>query len=304
MDREIVARSPVMRRALGLARAAARSDVPLLLSGEPGSGKELIARLVHAESPRAKGPFLAVRCDALPAKLVGSELFGDRPAGARDERPGALEDARGGTLYLDEVCALPLGEQRRLVAAIYERELRAVGEAPRPLDVRVVMTSERELDAEVDGGRLHPDLRAALGGIELLLPPLRDRREDVLPLARVALSKVAARLGRRAPGLTPRAASRLLRHRWPGNVRELMNVMERAVLLCEGARIDQADLPVELGGIGELAAPASERLADVEREHILRVVARSRSKAEAAERLGIGTATLFRKLRQYGEPGD
>ena len=301
----LAARSVAMRRTVELARRAAHVDSTLLITGESGSGKEAIARLVHAESRRVAGPFASLRCGGVPEVLLESELFGHRKdafPGAIEDRIGLFESTQSGTVLLDEVNEVSPAIQLRLLRLLTDGLINRVGETrSRTVDVRILAATHRDLLAEVGAERFRQDLYYRLRVVEIAVPPLRSRVDDILPLARGFISDASTRLGRKLVGLTARAASRLSRYPWPGNVRELMNAMERAVLLADGERVDVGDLPSEIAGLADAPRDgASDRLAELERAHILDVVRRSRSKAEAAERLGIGTATLFRKLREYG----
>ena len=302
----IVAQSPAMERVLDLARRVARVDSTVLLTGESGVGKERIARLIHAESSRAEGPFLAVNCGAVAEGLLESELFGHARGsftGASQDRAGLFEAATGGTLFLDEIGEVPPPMQVKLLRALQEREIRRVGEnAVRRVNARVLAATNRDLVAEVNAARFRQDLFYRLRVIEIRVPPLRERREDVLPLARAFLAEVAARAARKATGFTPRAANQLVRYAWPGNVRELENAVERAVVLSRGVRIDVEDLPeeVSLALPGVHAAGEVRPLEEVERDYILAVLrANDGNKTRAAEQLKIGSATLYRKLKQY-----
>jgi two-component system response regulator HydG len=329
----IVARSHAMRRVLELAVRIAGVDSTVLLTGESGVGKERIARFIHARSERTAGPFVAINCGALPDTLLESELFGHAKGaftGATRDRAGLFEAAHGGTLLLDEIGEVPPALQVRLLRVLQEREVRRLGENhDRHVDVRVIAATHRDLAAEVAAGRFREDLYYRLGVLSLAIPPLRERLDDVLPLARLKLLETAARFQRDVRGFTPAAARRLLACAWPGNVRELHNAIERAVVFAEGDRIDAADLPEPTrpsggptpGGVASppvAPSPASpgagavspvgitegETLEAVERAHILAVLeAAGGNRAEAARRLGIGSATLFRKLKRYGIPG-
>jgi len=298
-------RSDAMQRLLDLASRAAKVDATVLVTGESGSGKERVARLVHEQSARAAGPFLAVNCAAVSESLLESELFGHvRGAftGASADRAGLFEAASGGTLLLDEVGEVPLHVQAKLLRVLQEREVRRVGEnTSRRTDVRVVAATNRDLAEEVAARRFRRDLFYRLKVIELRVPALRERPEDILPLARTFLAAAAARAGRRVTGLAPEAAGRLVRHAWPGNVRELENAMERAVALCEGPRVEERDLPDEVRAGPSPFAPGSvRRLEEVERDCILAALeANGGHQARTAAALGIGTATLYRKLRRY-----
>ncbi len=303
----IVARSEAMKRVLDLARRVAPVDSTVLLTGESGTGKERLARLIHAESSRSAGPFVALNCAALPEALLESELFGHARGaftGATQDRPGLFESANGGTLLLDEVGELPQSMQAKLLRALQEREVRPVGEnRSRPVDVRVVAATNRELGAAVQEGRFRQDLYYRLRVVELRVPPLRERREELLSLARVLLEEIALRLRRKPCALSPRAADQILRYDWPGNVRELENALERGVVLARGDRVEPEDLPEEVRNALPAPTPAGSvrPLAAMEREYILAVLqGNGGSRAKTAAGLGIGTATLYRKLKEYG----
>lgn len=311
LDRSgMVVQSEAMERVLDLARRVAKVDTTVLITGESGAGKERIARLIHEESSRAGGPFVAINCGAVPEGLLESELFGHARGaftGAAQDRPGLFEAAGGGTLLLDEIGEVPPPMQVKLLRTLQEREVRRVGEnRTRPVDVRVLAATNRDLAGEVNAARFRQDLYYRLRVVELRVPPLRERREDVLPLARTFLARASARLDRKVSGFTPQAANQLLRYPWPGNVRELENAVERAVVLARGSRVDVPDLPEEVG-LAAPGAPATgegKTLEDVEREVILAVLqATGGNRALAAQRLGIGAATLYRKLKQYGVKG-
>jgi two-component system, NtrC family, response regulator HydG len=236
--------------------------------------------------------------------LLESELFGHARGsftGATHDRPGLFEAANRGTLFLDEVGEMSLGMQAKLLRAVQELEVRRVGEArARPVDVRVVAATNRDLDAEVKAGRFRQDLLYRLKVVELRIPPLRERLEDVLPLARAILGRIAGRHGKSVQGLSPRAADRLKRHSWPGNVRELENALERAAALCEGARIDVQDLPEEVRRAQRVPLAAGRTLEEIERAAILSALEENGgNQARTAAQLGIGTATVYRKLRRW-----
>jgi transcriptional regulator with PAS, ATPase and Fis domain len=304
----LVAMSPSMRQVVDLARRVAKVDSTVLITGESGSGKERIARLVHDESTRALGPFIAVNCGAITETLLESELFGHARGaftGASQDRPGLFEAANNGTLLLDEVGEVSAGMQVKLLRALQEREVRRVGEnKSRKVDVRVLAATNRDLAHGVAGGSFRQDLYYRLKVVELHVPPLRDRRDDVLPLARVLLFDSAARMRRKISALAPAAADQLLRYEWPGNVRELENAMERAVALARGARVELEDLPEEVRQAfpRPVAARGSVRvLEDVEKEYILAALELNHgNRTHTAEQLKIGSATLYRKLKSYG----
>ena len=298
-----------MRRVLDLASRVAPSEATVLITGESGTGKERLARFLHARSRRAAGPFLAVNCGALPETLLESELFGHvRGAftGAAAGRKGLFEAASGGTLFLDEIGETTPAVQVRLLRALQERTVRPVG-ASRDVavDVRVVAATNRDLDALVADGRFRADLYYRLRVVPLHVPPLRERREDILPLARTFIARTCA-ANRCGPcALTAEVLDVLQAYTWPGNVRELENAIERAVVLAEGKpQIDVADLPAEVRGLSGTAVRPDGPvlpLAEVERRHILATLERfGGNRRRTAEALGIAPNTLWRRLRRYG----
>ncbi|MHB1847340.1 MAG: sigma 54-interacting transcriptional regulator [Deltaproteobacteria bacterium] len=308
----IVAKSPPMRQLVDLARRVAKVDSTVLITGESGSGKERIARLVHEESMRAAGPFIAVNCGAITETLLESELFGHARGaftGATQDRPGLFEAANRGTLLLDEVGEVSTGMQVKLLRALQEREIRRVGEnKSRRVDVRIVAATNRDLDQGVAGGAFRQDLYYRLKVVELRVPPLRERRDDILMLARVLLAEAALRMSRKISGLAPAAADQLLRHAWPGNVRELENVMERACAIARGSRVELEDLPEEIRQAFPRPVPTQgtvRPLGEVEKDYILAALELNGGhQSQTAEQLQIGSATLYRKLKRYGALGD
>jgi transcriptional regulator with PAS, ATPase and Fis domain len=304
----IVAKSPAMRELVDLTRRVAKVDSTVLITGESGSGKERIARLIHEESTRAAGPFIAVNCGAITETLLESELFGHARGaftGATQDRPGLFEAANSGTLLLDEVGEVSPGMQVKLLRALQEREIRRVGEnKSRRVDVRVVAATNRDLAHGVAGGEFRQDLYYRLKVVELHVPPLRERRDDVLALGRVLLADAALRMKRRISGLAPSAADQLLRYEWPGNVRELENAMERAVALARGSRVELEDLPEEIRQAfpKPVATAGTVRpLDEIEKEYILAALnLNGGNQTHTAEQLRIGSATLYRKLKSYG----
>jgi NtrC-family two-component system response regulator AlgB len=295
--------SAAMRRTLELARRAAESDTTVLLTGESGTGKTILARRIHAWSARAAGPFVTVVCPTLAEHLLESELFGHVKGaftGAWKDKPGRLEAAAGGTVFLDEVGELPSGLQAKLLRFLEERRFERVGGAGTIMvDARLVAATNRDLEAEVRAGRFREDLFYRLNVVGLRLPALRERREDVPVLIDHLLAVLAARHGREAIALAPDARRALEAYAWPGNVRELTNVLERAVVLRQGDVIELADLPDRLAAPAP-AAPAGESLEEVERRHIEQVLGDSTTLEEAASRLGINVTTLWRKRKRYG----
>jgi DNA-binding NtrC family response regulator/predicted hydrocarbon binding protein len=304
----MVAKSPRMRQLLDLTRRVASVDSTVLITGESGSGKERIARFVHEESTRAAGPFIAINCGAITETLLESELFGHARGaftGATQDRPGLFEAANGGTLLLDEVGEVSPGMQVKLLRALQEREVRRVGEnKSRKVDVRIVTATHRDLAHGVAAGTFRQDLYYRLKVVELSVPPLRERRDDVLPLARVLLADAALRMKRKISALAPGAADQLLRYEWPGNVRELENTMERAVALARGSRVELEDLPEEIRQAfpKPVATVGTVRpLHEIEKEYILAALDLNLgNQTHTAEQLQIGSATLYRKLKSYG----
>jgi two-component system response regulator HydG len=304
----IVTASPAMRQLVDMARRVAKVDSTVLITGESGAGKERIARLVHDESSRATGPFIAVNCGAITETLLESELFGHARGaftGAVQDRPGLFEAANRGTLLLDEVGEVSPAMQVKLLRALQQREIRRVGESKtRKVDVRILAATNRDLAHGVAGGAFRQDLYYRLKVVELHVPALRNRRDDVQPLARVLLADAALRMNRKIAGLTPAAADQLLRYSWPGNVRELENAMERAVALARGSRIEVEDLPEEVRRAFPLPLAtqgAVRPLAAIEKDYILSALELNQgNQTHTAEQLQIGSATLYRKLKSYG----
>ena len=312
----IVAEGDAMRTVLDLVRRAARSAATVLVSGESGTGKELVARAVHIQSDRVGGPFVAVNCRALAPGVLESELFGhERGAftGAERARAGLFERAAGGTLFLDEIGDVSLDFQAKLLRVLQERRaVRVGGSEERALDFRLVAASQRDLRREVAAGRFREDLYFRLAVIPIQLPPLRERRDEVLPLARHFFARANA--GRQPPlaGWSEEVEAHLLRHPWPGNARELENAIERGVVLARGERIELEDLLLDAEDAGADAPPGEaapsggtlrEHLDRAAAEHVHAVLeACGGSKAEAARRLGVDRTTLYRLLgRVAGE---
>jgi DNA-binding NtrC family response regulator len=303
----VVAKSLRMQHVVDLARRVAKVDATVLITGESGVGKERIARLVHIESTRGAGPFIAVNCGAITETLLESELFGHARGaftGAASDRPGLFEAASGGTLLLDEIGEVTPGMQVKLLRVLQEREIRRVGEnKSRKVDVRVLAATNRDLARRVSEELFRKDLYYRLNVVELAVPPLRERRDDILPLARLILADAALRMTREISGLTPRAADQLLRYDWPGNVRELENAMERAIALGSGSRVDLDDLPEEIRNAFPkpvICGATVQPLREVEKEYILAALEHnSGNQTRTAEQLQIGSATLYRKLKSW-----
>ena len=311
--RGIVAKSSPMRQVVDLVRRVAKVDSTVLIFGESGSGKERIARLVHDESTRAAGPFVAVNCGALTETLLETELFGHARGaftGAIADRAGLFEAAHAGTLFLDEIGEVSPGMQVKLLRAIQEREIRRVGDNKnRKVDVRILAATNRDLAKAVADGTFRQDLFYRINVVDLRLPALRERREDILPLARVLLADAALRMKRKISGVAPKAADQLMRYTWPGNVRELENAMERAVAfaLPSTTRVELEDLPEEVRmAVAKPMATNGQALPleEVEKEHILATLAlNDGNQTLTAKHLKIGAATLYRKLKRYGAIG-
>jgi len=292
-----------MGQLLALAARVAPLDSTVLITGESGVGKERLARWLHGASRRADGPFVAVNCGAFADTLLDSELFGHvRGAftGAVQDRPGLFEAAQGGTLFLDEIGEVSLAMQVKLLRVIQEREVIRLGETKtRRVDVRLIAATNRDLLEEVAHRRYRHDLYYRLRVVDLHVPPLRERPDELLGLARDLLSQTATRLGRSITGYTPRALDRLLDYLWPGNIRELEHAIERACAVAIGPEIDVDDLPVTVRGPRLLGRTSDGRpLADRELLYIRAVLNRHQgSRRRAAEELGISLSTLKRRLR-------
>ena len=306
----LVAESPALREVFDLARRAAQSPSTVLITGESGTGKELVARAVHYHSDRVGKPFLAVNCQALAEGVLESELFGhERGAftGADRAKPGLFERAEGGTLLLDEIGDISPSFQSKLLRVVQERTLQRVGGTEeRPVDVRIVAATNQDLRKAVRDGRFREDLYFRLVVIPIHIPPLRQRREDLLPLARHFLAAWNAQLGRRIRGWSDEVEAYLLRHDWPGNVRELEHAIERGVVLARGERIELDDLRLEpelaeeAGGAAE-AGSLHEFLKGAAAQRIRSVLEEVGGvRAEAARRLGVDRTTLYRLMRKYG----
>jgi transcriptional regulator with GAF, ATPase, and Fis domain len=302
--RPLVAESPAMQRALDQADRAAAGRSTVLLFGETGTGKEQVARRIHDVSPRAASPFVALNCGALPEGLLESELFGHEKGaftGADRRRIGRFELADGGTLFLDEIGELPAGAQVKLLRVLQEHEITRVGGGePIRVDVRLVAATHRDLPAEVRAGRFRDDLFFRIHVVPVRLPPLRDRPEDVEPLSRLFLDRLARELGRGAREITQQALERLRRHSWPGNVRELQNLIERLLVLGDEG-------PVTLEDVAELlpdtpAGPAGDlSLWEQERTLLLQALDRAgQNQTQAARLLKISREQLRTRMKRYG----
>ena len=303
----IVGRSPAIRELLQLVAKVAQTDSTVLVTGETGTGKELIGRAIHQASRRASRVFCALNSAAVPETLLESELFGHRRGaftGASSNKRGLFEHADRGTVFLDEVAEMPLSMQAKLLRFLQTGELRPVGsETSRYVDVRLVTATNKDLEREVAEGRFREDLYYRLAVIPIHVPPLRERRDDVPLLAQHFLRRFARKMGKAVEGFTDEALERLMAYSWPGNVRQLENAIESAVALCRGRLIAWSDLPVRLRE-PRAPEPAPERLqslATLERTHILRTLEQvGWNRKRAAEILEISTTTLWRRLKEFG----
>ncbi len=304
----IICRSPAMRKVMDSLAAIAPSEATVLITGESGTGKELIARAIHNNSARRKGPYVAVNCAALTESLLESELFGHEKGaftGAEGRRKGRFQSADRGTIFLDEIGEIPPSTQSKLLRVIQEREIQPVGSDKNlRVDVRILVATHRDLAREVEEGRFRQDLYYRLNVVALHLPPLRERPEDIELLAGHFLQKFAQKNGKQVKMFTQAAMDRLCRHCWPGNVRELENAVERAVVLLAGEYVGERDLPpallAEAREGGGQAEAAGGTLEDMERKAVFDALEASQgNKSEAARRLGITRKTLHAKLQKY-----
>jgi DNA-binding NtrC family response regulator len=317
---QIVGRSPGMQQVFQALRQAADLDITVLITGDSGTGKELAARAIHAQSGRKSGPFIPVNCGALPAELIESELFGHAKgafSGATSAKAGLWEEAEGGTLFLDEVGELPPVVQVKLNRALQEKEIRRVGEnRPFHVNARLVTATNRDLKADVDTGRFREDLFYRLNVFPVRLPPLRQRVEDIPLLADHFLRKYATLHGRAVDSFDPDALQALVAHPWPGNVRELENVIERAVAVAQHDRVMRQDLPPELRGSSSVADESTllgmsyrdvVNLAreKISREYLSALMRRFQGNVtQAAARAGLERESLHRLLKQYDVRAD
>ncbi|MDZ7894951.1 MAG: sigma-54 dependent transcriptional regulator [Sphingobium sp.] len=323
---DIVGAAPQFRAALAIAAKAARARIPVLVEGESGVGKEVIAQALHAASPRHRQRMVVVNCGAIPQNLVESELFGHEKGaftGAFERHIGRFADADMGTIFLDEVSELPLDAQVKLLRVLQEGEVQPIGaRMPFHVDVRVIAATNKKLAEEVAAGRFREDLYYRLNVVHLTIPPLRDRIGDVPALSRHLLARIAEQPGLRSLGITSEALDLLMRHDWPGNVRQLQNALFRAAVLCEGDALTPQDFPQIASRVVARAEPPApsartvrseagitlfendghiRALEEIEADVIRLAIGHYRGRmTEVARRLGIGRSTLYRKLTELG----
>jgi transcriptional regulator with PAS, ATPase and Fis domain len=299
----LIGASPLWRAVMKRAGQVASTETTTCLQGESGTGKEVMARFIHAASPRRRGPFLAINCAALPEALLESELFGfERGAftGAQHSKPGQIELASGGVLFLDEVTEMSVTAQAKVLRVLQEREfLRLGGTRPIKVNVRVIAATNQDLRSAVAQGRFREDLYYRINVFDIRMPSLRERGDDILLLARSFLEEFARMNGCPPVQVTSRAEDRLRTYRWPGNVRELRNVLERAAIVCEGAFIDTEHLSLTV--TEHIPRPGTTDLETLERQAITQALSEvAGNKARAAKQLGISRTQLYSRLRKYG----
>ena len=316
----VVMNDPASCDLFAIARRVAQTDATVLLTGESGVGKEVVARYIHRHSARKDGPFVAINCAAIPDSLLEATLFGYEKGaftGAQQAQAGKFEQAQDGTLLLDEVTEMPMGLQAKLLRVLQEREMERVGgKKPVSLNIRIIATSNREMAEAVARGVFREDLYYRLNVFPVAIPALRERPQDIVPIAKHFLVEHGGRFGRTGVTLSPGAEAALTEHAWPGNVRELENVIQRALILATGSSIEAADLrltpavrPVSasVGEANEIVPVVEKKvdnMKDLEREHILKTLAEvGGSRKAAIERLGISERTLRYKLQQYRDEG-
>lgn len=303
----VVCRSVLMQKVLETVQKAALASASVLITGPTGTGKELIARALHAESPRNDKPFLAVNCSAIPAGLLESELFGHARGaftGADRARTGLFGAADGGTLLLDEIGDFPLELQPKLLRVLQEREVRRVGESnPTPVDVHVIAATAKDLRQAVADGTFREDLFYRLAVISIELPALKQRPEDINPLVETYLPRIAARLKRPVPTMSPEAMSMLEKQPWPGNVRELLNVLEKTLVLCREEMVVESDLVLHnhsRAPIDPTALSLKKAMANLERDYIQKALhATNGNRTQAARILEISLRSLIYKIKEY-----
>lgn len=307
----IIGESPAMKKVYKMVERVSQATSNVLITGASGTGKELVARAIHFNSPRKKKPFLAINCGAIPENLVESELFGHKKGaftGATSDKEGVFVAANGGTVFLDEIAEIPLNLQVNLLRVLQEREVKPVGSNQTlHFDTRIISATNKDLEAEIEKGNFRDDLYYRLNVVELSLPPLQDRREDIPLLAHHFLQKYSKELKRNLKGITSEAMSAMMAYQWKGQVRELENVIERAVLLSDNEYLSVEDLPGAIRNVtgAENYQMDSNKLDEAvqvfEKHHIQSILKRTDgNKSEAARLLGIDPSTLYRKMEKLG----
>jgi transcriptional regulator with GAF, ATPase, and Fis domain len=303
---EIIGVCPSMLEVFRKLQKVATTDISVLITGETGTGKELIAREVHRRSNRASGPFIVINCGAIPENLIESELFGHVKGaftGAVASRPGKFQAADKGTLFLDEIGELPLALQVKLLRALQERVVYRVGDSkPEKVDIRVIAATNRILEDEIRGGRFREDLYYRLNVVNIWLPPLRDRGDDVLVIAKALLSKYADELGSPVQGFTPHALAAIKKNPWPGNIRQLENRIKKALVLCEKSLLSPEDLDLGAGAENPIL-PLEKAKEEFQRKYVLEVLERNNgNRTQTARDLGVDPRTIFRYLEREANP--
>jgi DNA-binding NtrC family response regulator len=302
-------RSTAMQEVVRTVERVAPSDVTLLITGESGTGKEVIADLIHTLSPRSKNKIIKINCAALPRELIESELFGSVKGaftGAHSDREGLFRQAENGTLLLDEISEMPVDTQSKLLRVLQDQEVRPVGgKTSYKTNCRILASTNRKPEEAIKDGKLREDLFYRISTISVHLPPLRDRRDDIMPLANAFLKRFAAQANRELHAFKPDAIDCLTAFDWPGNIRQLQNEIQRAVLLCEGGDVSASDLSISNAQAGAIPSGDLDTnftlLEGVERNVIIQTLKETGgNKVEAAKRLGIGRPTLYNKIKAYG----
>jgi transcriptional regulator with GAF, ATPase, and Fis domain len=305
---EIVGSSPAMQEVFKKVGKIAATDISVLITGETGTGKELIAREIHARSPRAKGPFVSINCGAIPENLLESELFGHVKGaftGAVSNKLGKFHAADKGTLFLDEIGEMPLSLQVKILRALQEKVVVRVGDTrPESVDIRIIAATNRDLEAEIKGGRFREDLYYRLNVVNIHLPPLRDRGDDVLVIARYLLARYAPEYGNRVKGFSPNASVAMRKYRWPGNIREMENRIKKAIVLADKALLGPEDLDLQPDDLPPIL-PLADAKEKFQRDYINEVLALNNgNRTKTARDLGVDPRTIFRHLEKEGaEPG-